>query len=379
MAPDQLTKEDLKHQIDELKTLVETISRGKLQWEATFDVISDPVVIIDENYKIIRANKSLAEACRMHVKDVIGESCFQVFAGYTKVCPKCPVELTLKDKQSHNIELDPFPKGKRQYFANAYAMPQSRKRQCAELVLHYRDVSGEKELQKQLMQTDKMAAIGTLAGGIAHEINNPLGAILAHVQLASAELDAEHACQDSLHEIEESVLRCTKIVRGLLDFSRQNFDEQMEPLSLNDVLHKTMSLIHLNTHHSHIQMKQNLDGNLPHVFGHFHKLEQVVLNIVTNAIHAMRESGGTLTLNTYPSPEKTSVCLEVVDTGHGIDGDNLNRVFNPFFTTKQQGEGTGLGLSISYNIIKDHEGSIEVKSEHDKGTVFLITLPVYKK
>lgn len=367
----------MSQQIDELKKLVETISRGKLQWEATFDVISDPVVIIDQNYRITRANKAMAEACHLDVKDVIGKSCYKAFAGYNTVCPKCPVGLTLKDHKPHNVELDPFPNNKRQYFSNVYAMPESADRGSSELVLHYRDVTGEKELHKQLMQTDKMAAIGTLAGGIAHEINNPLGAILAHVQLASSELEEGHTCHESLNEIEQSVLRCTKIVRDLLDFSRQNFDDQMVPLSINEVVYKTMALIHVNSHHSRIIVNQNLGKNIPDVFGHFYKLEQVVINLVTNAIHAMRENGGELKISSRVTEDGKAVCLEISDTGHGIDEENVSRVFNPFFTTKQQGEGTGLGLSISYHIIKDHEGTIEVQSQKDKGTTFLITLPVY--
>lgn len=377
MSSSQNTNDSASQQINDLKKLVATISRGKLQWEATFDVISDPVVIIDQNYRITRANKAMAEACHLDVKDVIGKSCYKVFAGYNTVCPKCPVSLTLKDNKSHSVELDSFPSNKRQYFSNVYAMPESADRGSSELVLHYRDVTGEKELHKQLMQTDKMAAIGTLAGGIAHEINNPLGAILAHVQLASSELEAGHVCHESLNEIEQSVLRCTKIVRDLLDFSRQNFDEQMVPLSVNDVVYKTMALIHVNSHHSRITVNQNLSKNIPEIFGHFYKLEQVLINLVTNAIHAMRENGGELRISSRVTEDGKAVCLEISDTGHGIDEENVSRVFNPFFTTKEQGEGTGLGLSISYHIIKDHEGTIEVKSQKDKGTTFLITLPVY--
>ena len=374
------TIEGLKQQVSELKLLVETISRGKFQWEATFDVISDPVVIIDENYHIIRANMAMAQSCRTDVKDVIGKSCYKLFAGYDAPCPKCPVILTLADRKPHNVELDPFPKGHRQYFTNVYIMPQqSHNLGRAEVVLHYRDMTGEKNLQRQLVQTDKMAAIGTLAGGIAHEINNPLAAILAHVQLASVELEKEHACQDSLREIEESVLRCTKIVRDLLDFSRQNFDEQMQPILLNEVVQKTMNLIHVDARHSHIHIEQNLAEQLPLVFGHFHKLEQVVLNLVTNSMHAIREAGGTLSITTAPSSDGRHVVLMVTDTGYGIDEDVLNKIFDPFFTTKEQGEGTGLGLSISYNIIKEHDGMIEVESLKDKGSLFRVILPVYHK
>lgn len=378
MAAKPIQSHSLKDRIAELEVLVQTISRGKLQWESTFDVITDPVVIIDENYTILRANKAMAKACGLNVTEVIGKKCYQVFAGYSKGFPQCPVPLTLADKRPHGLELELFPKNNRRYFATAYLMSEVTPKSQNQIVLHYRDVTEEKALQQQLIQTDKMAAIGTLAGGIAHEINNPLGAILAHVQLVVSELEKNHPCQESLKQVEDAVLRCKKIVRDLLDFSRQNFDEQMQPVNLNSVVQKTLDLIEINARYSQIVIDLDLDKNLPNIFGHFHRLQQVILNIVTNAIHAMMTvRGGKLTIHTFVNKEDDFVCLKVSDTGHGIAEKNLDKIFDPFFTTKDQGEGTGLGLAISYRIIKEHEGQIEVESQENKGTTFLISFPIF--
>jgi two-component system NtrC family sensor kinase len=361
------------HRIEELEKLVDTISRGKMQWEHTFDVITDPVSIINKDYIITRANKALARASKMDVRDVIGKRCYEVFAGYTSPCPRCPVEKTLKGHNSHAVELEAFPKKKRQYFVNVHTLPEEEPNH-EEIVLHYRDITDERQLQRQLMQTDKMAAIGTLAGGVAHEINNPLAAILAFTQLAIRELEETHLCQDNLKEIEDATLRCKKIVRDLLDFSRQSFEERMQPLNLNEVIQKAMNLIQVNARHSQINIVQNLSHDLPMLIGHMHKLQQVLLNFVTNAMHAMKD-GGILTISTSQSADRRHLLLEIEDTGDGIDGEDLDKIFDPYFTTKEQGEGTGLGLSISYNIVQEHKGSIAVESRKRQGTKFTITFP----
>ena len=361
--------------VHELESLVATISRGKVQWEHTFDVITDPVSIIDKNYHILRANKALAQAAGQDVRTVIGKKCYEVFAGYDAPCPHCPVQQTLSDHQPHSVELDPFPHQKNQYHVNVYSLPVAVDGHT-ETVLHYRDVTDERNLQRRLMQTDKMAAIGTLAGGIAHEINNPLGAILAFTQLAMRELDDAHECQDNLKEIEEATLRCKKIVRDLLDFSRQSFEERMQLLNLNEVIAKAMNLFQVNARHFQINVVQNLEPSLPEVIGHFHKLQQVVLNLVTNAMHAMKEGGGLLTLTTAVSSDKRFVLFMVEDSGTGISADNLGKIFDPYFTTKEQGEGTGLGLSISYKIVQEHLGRMEVHSTVGRGTQFTIHLPI---
>lgn len=374
--PQTPSYEELRLKVKELERLVETISRGKVHWEHTFDVITDPVSIINKEYEILRANKTLAKACAMDVRDVVGRKCFEVFAGYEYPCPRCPVSRTVTDHQPHSVELKPFPKRRRQYQVNVYSLPAEDDKSKEEIVLHYRDITDEKQMQKQLMQTDKMAAIGTLAGGIAHEINNPLGAILAFTQLAMRELEGQHACQENLKEIEEATLRCKKIVRDMLDFSRQSFDDRMQPIQINEVVQKALSLVKVNARHSKVKIEQNLAKKLSFLHGHFHKLQQVLINLITNAMHSMKEGGGTLTITTEESEDQTMQIVIVQDTGNGIDEEDLQKIFDPYFTTKEQGEGTGLGLSISYNIIREHQGNVSVESQKGQGTKFIIQIPV---
>lgn len=358
-------------------------------WEATFDVISDPVLIIDSRYTITRANKALARACDEDVRHIIGKKCYETFAGYHHPCPKCPVIITGKDNGAQSAEtqsvgtqgvgersaeLDMFD-NKKQYHASAYSFTNLSNDNEA-TVIHYRDVTDEKRLHKKLMHSEKMAAVGTLAGGVAHEINNPLGGILAFAQLIMRQLDENHTCQSDLKEIENAVLRCKKIVRDLLDFSRGNLEEDMNLIQLNDLIRQTMTLIQINARHLNVTIVQELDPDLPMIHGHFGKLQQVLLNLVTNALHAMKDKGGTLTVSTFTNPEKNKVFLKVQDTGIGIDDNYMDKIFDPYFTTKAQGEGTGLGLSISYKIIEEHGGKIDVNSQKNSGTTMTLQFSV---
>jgi signal transduction histidine kinase len=149
----------------------------------------------------------------------------------------------------------------------------------------------------------------------------------------------------------------------------------MQALNLNDVIQKAMNLIQVNARHSQINIVQNLSRDLPIMVGHVHKLQQILLNLVTNAMHAMKDGGGTLTISTSNSADRRFLLLEIEDTGAGIDIEDLDKIFDPYFTTKEQGEGTGLGLSISYKIVQEHKGSIAVESQRKKGTKFTITFP----
>lgn len=361
---------ELSQKVEELERLIETISRSKIMWETTFDVISDPVLIINRNYDVKRANKALAKACNEDIREVIGRKCYKVFAGYDSPCPKCPVLDTLESHDPHHVELGMFPK-QRQYNVNTYCLPDVSLDSDESIVLHYRDITEEKQLQKKLMHSEKMGAVGTLAGGVAHEINNPLGGILAFVQLIMREVGDDHSCMEDLKEIEDAALRCKKIVRNLLDFSRQDLEEEMSIVSLEEVISRCMSLIKINARDANVEIRLDFQDNLPPVQGDINKLQQVVINLATNSIHAMKE-GGVLQFSTFTNPEQSKVFMQVKDSGMGIDREQLNKIFDPYFTTKGQGEGTGLGLSISYKILEEHRAKIDVESEKGQGTTMTL-------
>lgn len=369
--------QEKENKIKELQELIRTISRGKYMWESTFDAITNPVMIVSETYHIRRANRAAAKAAQLDVREMIGTTCHESFAGQAEPCRGCPMRETVKSSASHFFCLDPFKKSARQYAVNAY--PLEPDEDGAQVVLYYRDVTEEKALQRQLVHSEKIAAIGTLAGGVAHEINNPLGGILAFVQLAQRDVAPEHAVQTDLKEIEDAALRCKRIVQDLLDFSRQSRDEVMSPVNLNDVLQKIMPLISVQLKTQKTELITDFNPGLPKVLGDFHKLQQVFLNLVTNAYQAMGNKGN-LKIRSFENRDEGTVIVEVEDSGPGIAPENISRIFDPYFTTKAQGQGTGLGLSITYGIVKEHSGDITVRNGNGgSGAIFSVSLPAAGK
>jgi two-component system NtrC family sensor kinase len=366
---------DLEKKVHELEVLLATISQGKYMWESTFDAIADPVLIVGLSYKIVRANRTAASAANTDVRSLIGTICYESLAGRKEPCEGCPLERSLAlGKQA--ADLGEFPKNRRMYTAHAYAL--KLEGQPEQSVVHYRDVTEERALQGKLVQSEKLAAIGTLAGGVAHEINNPLGGILAFTQLIMRDLASDHASQKDLKEIQDAVLRCKSIVQDLLDFSRQRHHDAMEVVNLNEVLQKIQPLMRVQTKAARIQIQFDLADDIPFLWGSSHKLQQVFINLVTNAYQAISEQGEVL-VRTYFDREHGKICAEISDNGAGISPEHLSKVFDPYFTTKAQGEGTGLGLSITYGIVREHEGTIDVESQLGAGTKFCLRFPVYSK
>jgi C4-dicarboxylate-specific signal transduction histidine kinase len=366
--------QELHNEIDHLKKLIGTIERGKLMWEATFDVIADPVVVVNPDLTVQRANKAFAMACGVDVREVVAKKCHEIFAGHKQACPGCPLQTA--GNGIARKQLETFPKNQRQYEAGAFKMSG---RSEASVVLHYRDVTNQKQLQRQLVHNEKMAAIGRLAEGVAHEINNPLGAILAFTQIAEKALNQNHPCADDLREIEMATLRCQKIVCDLLNFARRSPEQQKEEINLNDLVHKALPVIRIQAKQVCADVQLHLVEDLPTCLGDVGRLEQVLLNLVANATHAMRDREGTLTLSTFTDETTKSVCLRIQDTGQGMSPEVLSRIFEPYFTTKQQGEGSGLGLSISHNIVQEHGGRIEAESQLGMGTTMTVVLPTLEE
>ncbi len=236
----------------------------------------------------------------------------------------------------------------------------------------------EKKLQEthlQLVSSEKMASLGKLAAGIAHEINNPLGGILIYSSLMMEDLPEDDSKRGDLARIVQEAGRCKEIVKSLLEFARQT-EPKKEPTDINQAINDGLFFLVNQALFHNIQIVKELDPFLPFVRGNAGQLKQVFMNIIVNAAEAMHGSG-TLTITTSPSPDEKTVQIEFADTGEGIPEENLTRIFDPFFTTKDVGKGTGLGLATSYGIIEEHGGKISVKSKVNKGTTFTIELPVH--
>ena len=237
----------------------------------------------------------------------------------------------------------------------------------------------EKKLQEthlQLVGSEKMASLGKLAAGIAHEINNPLGGILIYSSLMMEDLSEEDSRRGDLARIVQEAGRCKEIVKSLLEFARQT-EPKMEPTDINRAINDGLFFLVNQALFHNIQIVKKLDPFLPFVQGNASQLKQVLMNIIVNAAEAMHDSG-TLTITTSPALDRKTVFVEFTDTGEGIPEENLTRIFDPFFTTKEVGKGTGLGLATSYGIIEDHGGKISVKSKVGEGTTFTIELPIHQ-
>jgi signal transduction histidine kinase len=236
----------------------------------------------------------------------------------------------------------------------------------------------EKKLQEthlQLVSSEKMASLGKLAAGIAHEINNPLGGILIYSSLMMEDLPETDSRRADLVRIVQEAGRCKEIVKSLLEFARQT-EPKMEPTDINRAITDGLFFLVNQALFHNIRIVKKLDAFLPFVRGNAGQLKQVFMNIIVNAAEAMR-GGGTLTITTFCAPDQKTVFVECTDTGEGIPPENLTRIFDPFFTTKEVGKGTGLGLATSYGIVEDHGGKISVKSQAGEGTTFTIELPVH--
>jgi two-component system NtrC family sensor kinase len=230
-----------------------------------------------------------------------------------------------------------------------------------------------KRNQEKLMHSDRLAMVGQLAAGVAHEINNPLASILLFSRLVGQQVPPNGREKENLDRIEKETKRCHSIVQSLLDFSRQH-EPTVESVDINGLLDSTLKLFESQYLFHNIQLVKNYYPDLKAIPADPSQLQQVFMNVILNAVDAMKGKGR-LTIETGPSSESGFIDISFSDTGCGIPPENIARIFDPFFTTKGVGHGTGLGLSVSYGIVQRHNGDITVSSSPGVGSTFTITLP----
>jgi PAS domain S-box-containing protein len=240
-----------------------------------------------------------------------------------------------------------------------------------------KDITRMKQMERQLQQVEKLSGLGTMISGIAHELNNPLTAIMGNAELLSMNEDVTAREKKSLDVILQESSRAAKVVNNLLAFAREHKPER-RTININDAIMESLKLREYILKVNNIDLKLSLSDTLLPTLADPHQLQQVFSNIVNNACDALAVTGGgTLTIRTEQNEKNLRVVFE--DNGPGIDKENIKRLFDPFFTTKEVGKGTGLGLSIAYGIIEEHGGSIEVESEPGRGARFTVELPIIRK
>ncbi len=342
----------LRH-LTETATLLQTV----------FDGITDPVVLLDAGYRIRMVNQALADL--HHGEALTGRDCRQLqncpfaAAGEIAFRPRTPETRLHRLADGRIFEVHFYP------LFNASG-------QLANVVGYGKDVTEQHRAAERAQHTEKMAAIGQLAAGIAHEINNPLGVILCHADLAMDEMEDPGQLRQDLAVIARHAAACKRIVGDLLQFARST-PSRKEPAAVADLLQETVAMVGRQMEKEGITIHLSLDGPLADVALDRDRMKQVLLNLVINAAQAMEGTGGTITISARSRDGQ--VTIEVADTGPGIPPPILDRIFEPFFSTKAPGEGTGLGLSVSYGIVRDHGGSITAANRDGGGAVFTITLP----
>ncbi len=365
--------------ITERKRAEGNIKQAAEEWKATFDSITDMLAIQDKNYRIIRVNKAFADALKTKPEELIGKYCYEIVHGTNEPIPDCPYRKTMETKKSAAMEffephlgihvegfMSPIFNEKGEVMAGVHGLRNITERKQTE--------ERERQLHQELDLASRLACVGELASGVAHEINNPLTAVLGFSQMLAGR-DVPEEMKEKLEIISGNAQRVAKIVRNLLSFARQHKAGRTYA-DINSLISGIIDIRAYEMTIHNIKATTSLAPDLPWTMADVGQLQQVFINIILNAEQAtMRaHNEGNLVIKT----EQKNNCIRISfkDDGPGIARENLDKIFDPFFTTKAVGEGTGLGLSVSYGIIKEHKGKIYARSKLGKGATFIIELPI---
>jgi len=316
---------------------------------------TDGIVVVDQDGLIRFVNPAFESLVGREAEDLVGS-----LFGFPIVSETAELEIARSSREVATVEMR--------------LVEISWEGKDAHLAL-LRDITERKKAEQKALVTAKLASIGELVAGVAHEINNPLTAILGYAQLLAEKQDVPQSVREDLQKIYEESQRTVKIVQNLLRFAR-HYKPGKSLVSINELLGQTLDLRNYELIMHNITLTTKLAADLPFILADYNQLQQVILNIITNAQHAIAETKhkGKITVTTYAV--KQCVRISVSDNGSGIAPENINRVFDPFFTTKPVGIGSGLGLSVCHGIIKEHGGNIYNESTLGKGTNFIIELPI---
>ena len=343
-----------------------TMNKNKL--EAIFNGIASPVCLIDIDYTILEANSAAVIFYGNKKQELIGNKCYRAFFHRSRPCSFCHALDCLHSGVVQETEADVADKVYSFQFHNV-RVPENSKSVFIEII---NDITEQKNLQQELVRTEKMAGIGTLAAGIAHELNNPLAGISGTAEIMLSEVETENPHHEYLEDILTYAKTAADVIKELSIYSRKEAAKEIQQVEIVRILEFSLRLAVRGVDAQSIAVKRNYHA-LPQITANEAELQQLFLNLIVNAIQAM-DGEGTLTLSCM---EKDGfVYLRIADTGCGIPEENLSQIFTPFFTTKPPGHGTGLGLSNCYTIAEKMGGRIRVKSEVGSGSEFTVIFPL---
>ena len=366
-------EEERERLIADIRHALGAVSRSQKEWQDTFDSITDLISIHDRNFTIVRVNKAFAEHVGLPYQQVIGRKCYELFHAAAAPLHDCPHARTLADgKPATGEDVDPVSGKTLRIATYPYYAPDGSLLGSIHIA---RDITEDKEREMKMIMTERLASLGQMASGIAHEINNPLESVMISAEmllLRVAKDNYDHAqFEKYLKIIDEEVLRCRDITSNMLSFSRQTTLSKSD-LDAHLLLDKSIDLVGYQGRLKNVTVTKKYGERLL-VSGNEGELRQVFLVLLINALDAM-ENKGAITIGT--GTQAGSAWVTISDTGPGIAPEHLQKIFHPFFSTKTERGGTGLGLSIAHRIIANHGGSLTVFSEQGRGAAFTITLPL---
>ena len=361
---------DLQENREQLEHYAAQILQSKELLQSVFDGITDPVVLVNHSGKIKNVNKAFLDRYSVTLDQVMQHSMTSL--PFTGLCPliECGDILStrLEAPISRQMNMD-----NGEIFLIYFYPIRDEQGITDSIVCYVKDITEQKRMEQKIQQTEKIVSMGQLAAGVAHEINNPLGVILCHIDLIKDDPNLSDEARADLATIEKHAGNCRTIIADLLNFARQHKSSK-ELSSINSIIGEVVQIAANQFQQQNITIDLDLDNTIPMINLDGDKIKQVLFNLLLNSAHAIGENGYILLATRYDRVQQL-VTLTVNDNGCGVLPETADKIFDPFFTTKDPGKGTGLGLSVSYGIIKDHDGEITVQSSPGKGTCFTITLP----
>ena len=356
--------------LTEQRKLEKKIRESKRNLEAIFDGIRDQLSIQAPDYRILRVNRPVVEKYQTTFEKLINRKCYEAYFRRSEPCERCPVSVSIETKQpASSVMKISEDHATLQIFSYPIV---DEKGKLLSVIEYVKDITEEQRLQEQLIQSEKLAGIGVLASGVAHEINNPLSGIIGMAEIALEEEDPSKKIS-YLTDILDCGQRINEIVKGLRSYSRAAKKEEFGQVDLNGVLEESLKMVQLATKASSVEVIKEFQTS-EKIQANIGEIQQVFTNLITNAFQAMDGKGGKLVLATRALEDFVEV--KISDNGMGIPQKYINQIFDAFFTTKNPGEGTGLGLNIVYRIVNKYQGTIDVESKEQMGTTFTIKFPI---
>ncbi|MCJ7806084.1 MAG: ATP-binding protein [Clostridia bacterium] len=359
-----------------LKKKIEELLQIKREWEVTFSAVTDLLVFINNDYGIQRVNQAAVDFFTMTEKEILSSKCYHLFYGREAKCIPCIGDQVLRSQKTSYLQ----SRTRYNRVLDIFAYPAFTEQKEPYGVTYYaKDVT-------HLMDSIKLVSMGEMSAGVAHELNSPLTAIVGNSQLLLRETSTDNPQYQLIKDIHSSGIRCQKIIKNLLTFSRQD-EFTFEEVDLNGIVDSALSLVAYQIEKSNIDLIVKQNPHVPKLSGSANGIEQIIVNLLLNAKDAVedktRAAGdsqkGVITIETRVHPEGELAIVDISDNGCGIEQEHVPQIFNPFYTTKQNGKGTGLGLSVSLGIAQAHGGFIDLDTKIGMGSTFSLILPLHKK